>query len=118
MHSRRCHFSLLAAALDGGALEPVLSQKWSLAGDQDEDANQLPRNSYGFAELVPVAMTLEGGGKRMSTVTDSSGRTLLVRGKMTPDELRRHLAHQQACAAAARRPRMRRKGDGKGSRSQ
>ncbi|WP_042378733.1 hypothetical protein [Gordonia alkanivorans] len=54
----------------------------------------------------------------MATITDHSGRALITRGKMSADELQRHLAHQRACAAAARRPKVRRKGDGKGSRSQ
>lgn len=54
----------------------------------------------------------------MATITDRDGRTLLTRGKMSSQALQEHLAHQRACAAAARRPRMKRRGDGKGNRSQ
>ncbi len=54
----------------------------------------------------------------MATITDRSGRQLVTRGAMNSDELQRHLAHQRACAAAARRHRVRRKGEGKGNRSQ
>lgn len=54
----------------------------------------------------------------MATVSDNDGRRLLMRGKMSPDELQRYLAHRRACAAAARRIPVRRRGAGKGSRAQ
>ena len=54
----------------------------------------------------------------MSTITTPDGATLLSRGKMAPGELQRYLTHQRACAATARRRRVRRPGEGKGSRRQ
>lgn len=54
----------------------------------------------------------------MATITDQSGRQLVTRGAMGREVLQRHLAHQRSCAAAARKARVRRRGDGKGNRSQ